>query len=195
MVWPPAIGIPAAVQTLSPPSRMRPMISTGSLSIGMPTRARAMIGVPPMAYTSLIALVAAMRPKSCGSSTMGMKKSVVAIRACWSLRRYTAASSLVSMPTSNSLGTGKPREPRRISERMPGAILQPQPPPWLKEVRRIGAAGASGEFIGSTFLVSVGAVRIDSRWGKQSGQAYRVTQASGIRRRATGKRQRNRGQW
>jgi hypothetical protein len=30
-------------------------------------------------------LVAAMRPKSNGSSTIGMKKSVVAISACWSL--------------------------------------------------------------------------------------------------------------
>ena len=38
-----------------------------------------------MAYTSLIALVAAMRPKSVGSSTMGMKKSVVAISASSSL--------------------------------------------------------------------------------------------------------------
>jgi len=30
-------------------------------------------------------LVAAMRPKSNGSSTIGMKKIVVAINACWSL--------------------------------------------------------------------------------------------------------------
>jgi hypothetical protein len=34
-----------------------------------------------------MALVAAMRPKSNGSSTMGMKKSVVAISACSSLSR------------------------------------------------------------------------------------------------------------
>jgi len=33
------------------------------------------------------ALVAAMRPKSRGSSTMGVKKSVVATKACVSLRR------------------------------------------------------------------------------------------------------------
>ena len=52
--------------------------------MGMPTSASAKMGVPPMAYTSLMALVAAMRPKSKGSSTMGMKKSVVAISACWS---------------------------------------------------------------------------------------------------------------
>ena len=47
----------------------------------MPTSASAMMGLPPMAYTSLMALVAAMRPNSKGSSTMGMKKSVVAISA------------------------------------------------------------------------------------------------------------------
>ena len=85
MVWPPAMGMPAWAQMVSPPFNMRPMVSTGSLLIGMPTRASAMMGVPPMAYTSEMALVAAMRPKSNGSSTMGMKKSVVAISACSSL--------------------------------------------------------------------------------------------------------------
>jgi hypothetical protein len=69
---------------------------------------------------------------------MGMKKSVVAISACSSLRRYTAASSAVSMPTMSSFGTGQLREPRRISVSRPGATLQPQPPPWLNEVRRTG---------------------------------------------------------
>ena len=38
-----------------------------------------------------------------------MKKSVVAISACSSLSRYTAASSAVSMPTSSSLGIGMRR--------------------------------------------------------------------------------------
>jgi hypothetical protein len=66
---------------------MRRITSTGSLSIGMPTSASAMIGVPPIAYTSEMALVAAMRPKSYGSSTIGMKKSVVATSACSSLSR------------------------------------------------------------------------------------------------------------
>ena len=61
------------------------MVSVDSTLIGMPTRASAMMGLPPMAYTSEMALVAAMRPKSNGSSTMGMKKSVVAISACSSL--------------------------------------------------------------------------------------------------------------
>ena len=80
-----AIALPAAAQTDSPPSRMARIVSTGSRSIGMHTRASAMIGVPPMAYTSEMALVAAMRPKSNGSSTMGMKKSVVAMSAWLSL--------------------------------------------------------------------------------------------------------------
>ena len=85
MVWPPAIGMPAARHTLAPPSRILPIVSTDSTLIGMPTTASAMMGVPPMAYTSLSALVAAMRPKSNGSSTMGMKKSVVATSAWLSL--------------------------------------------------------------------------------------------------------------
>ncbi len=76
------------------------MTLCGSTLIGMPTIASAMIGVPPIAYTSDSALVAAIRPKSKGSSTIGMKKSVVAISACASFSRYTAASSAVSVPTS-----------------------------------------------------------------------------------------------
>ncbi len=81
------------------------MTSTGIFSSGMPTIASAKIGFPPIAYTSESALVAAMRPKSYGSSTMGVKKSVVATIACSSFRRYTAASSLDSMPTSRSFGS------------------------------------------------------------------------------------------
>ena len=58
------------------------MVSTGSRSIGMPTSASANSGVAPIAYTSESALVAAIAPKSNGSSTIGMKKSVVATIAC-----------------------------------------------------------------------------------------------------------------
>ncbi len=75
------------------------MVSSGSLLMGMPTTASARMGVAPMAYTSDSALVAAMRPKSRASSTMGMKKSVVTTMACDSLSLYTAASSLLSVPT------------------------------------------------------------------------------------------------
>src|SRR5213594_2527281 len=82
------------------------------------------------------ALVAAMRQKSYGSSTIGMKKSVVATTACSSFRRYTAASSPVSIPTSSAgsrywLGTLA-----RISASAAGAILQPHPPPDVKLVNR-----------------------------------------------------------
>jgi hypothetical protein len=43
------------------------------------------------------------------------------------------------MPTSSSFGTGKPLEFFSIWDSTPGAILQPQPPPWENEVRRIGS--------------------------------------------------------
>ena len=79
-----------------------------------------------------------MRPKSNGSSTIGVKKSVVATSAWLSFSRYTAASSAVSLPTSRSFGSApfSPLE-ARISDSTAGAILQPQPPPWLNSVRRI----------------------------------------------------------
>ncbi len=38
------------------------------------------------------------------------------------------------MPTSSAYGTVKGWLPRRISSRIPGAILQPQPPPWARDV-------------------------------------------------------------
>ena len=47
----------------------------------------AIFGVPPMAQTSLRALVAATWPNWKGSSTMGGKKSTVAIMAVSSLIR------------------------------------------------------------------------------------------------------------
>ncbi len=44
------------------------------------------------------------------------------------------------MPTMSAGGTGKPVDFLRISDKTPGAILQPQPPPWEKEVKRIGSS-------------------------------------------------------
>ena len=61
------------------------MTSAGSTLIGMASSASARIGVPPIAYTSESAFAAAMRPNSKGSSTIGMKKSVVATTAWVSL--------------------------------------------------------------------------------------------------------------
>src|SRR5665213_1181914 len=67
---------------------------------------------------SLIAFAAAMRPKSYGSSTIGVKKSTVCTIASSSVSRYTPASSLVLIPTSTlgSVGAGKPRNAERPSE-------------------------------------------------------------------------------
>ena len=48
---------------------------------------RASTGRPPIAYTSLSAFAAATRPKSYGSSTMGVKKSVVSTSAISSVSR------------------------------------------------------------------------------------------------------------
>ncbi len=93
-----------------------------------------------------------MRPKSYGSSTIGVKKSVVATIACESLRRYTAASSALSVPTSRSFGRMRTGMSARISESTAGAILQPQPPPWEKWVSRIGSWGA--------FMTGPGAGRV-----------------------------------
>src|SRR5258707_11548819 len=73
---------------------------------------------------------------------MGVKKSVVATIACSPFSRYTAASSLDSIPTSRTLGRPRIGVFARISERTAGAILQPQPPPWENCVRRIRSAGA-----------------------------------------------------
>ena len=68
----------------------------------------------------------------------GVKKSVVATTAISSLSWYTAASSEVSIPTSSAAGVGPPATAlrRRISESIAGDILQPQPPPCVKEVSR-----------------------------------------------------------
>src|SRR4029079_7507994 len=118
---------------------------------------------------SEVALVAAMRPKSKGSSTIGVKKSVVATSACESLRRYTAASSAVSVPTISAFGRPRTGVEARISDSTAGAILQPQPPPWLNWVRRI----RSGAFISVEFYSGFRLLR----------QHHRLPLAFGVRAR------------
>src|SRR5262252_6303497 len=88
-----------------------------------------------------MALVAAIRPKSRGSSTIGMKKSVVAMTQVPSSSCQTAASSAVSVPT-RSCGNGSAGAWSASSwRRTDGASLQPQPPPWARLVRRgLGAS-------------------------------------------------------
>src|SRR5258708_39261263 len=88
-----------------------------------------------------------MRPKSKGSSTIGMKKSVVATTACVSFKRYTAASSDVSVPTRRSAWRRLGSDPFSSSASTPGAILHPQPPPCESDVKRGSGPPGTGEFV------------------------------------------------
>ncbi len=49
IVWPPAMGTPAAVQAAWPPSRMRAMVAGESVATGIATSANAKSGFPPIA--------------------------------------------------------------------------------------------------------------------------------------------------
>ena len=60
---------------------------------GNPTMFIAVRGVPPIAYTSLNALAAAILPNNVGSLTTGVKKSNVCTRASRSEILYIPASS------------------------------------------------------------------------------------------------------
>ena len=79
------------------------------------------------------ALVAAIRPKSNGSSTIGVKKSAVVTIARSSRTRTTPASSLVSNPTSTS-GFAVRGSPDSNGPSAAAGSLQPQPAPWEREV-------------------------------------------------------------
>ena len=117
----------------------------------MPTSASANSGVPPIAYTSEIALVAAMAPKSNGSSTIGMKKSVVATIACvvvdlvhrGVVAGFDADQQIVWHRTRRALLRDDLLQHR-------GASLQPQPPPCERLVKRgILVSGAfTGRYLG-----------------------------------------------
>src|SRR5574343_722209 len=88
---------------------------------------------------SLMALVAAIRPKSKGSSTIGIKKSVVDTTPRASSIAYTAASSREALPTHSRGSRFCKPLPATITSRSFGEILQPQPAPWLYCVKRIGS--------------------------------------------------------
>ena len=75
-----------------------------------------------------------MRPKSCGSSTIGMKKSVVAMMQVLSSSCQTAASSAVSVPTSSCLKGAAAGWSASSCCSTEGASLQPQPPPCARLV-------------------------------------------------------------
>ena len=84
ILCPPAITIPASVQVLRAPSITCAATLAGKLDNGHPNTAKAKMGLPPIAYTSLMALAAAICPNAKASSTMGIKKSVVLIIAVFS---------------------------------------------------------------------------------------------------------------
>ncbi len=130
MLCPPANGIPASEQMLRPPSRTALAADSGILPRGQPNIAMAMSGCPPIAYMSLIALAAAMRPNVRGSSTIGIKKSVVEMMPVPSPKSITAASSFVSFPIINDGNDSDRSTPERISCKTAGESLHPQPAPW-----------------------------------------------------------------
>ena len=134
-VWPPPTTKPPARAASSPPASTSASRSLDNSSKFHATRFSASRGLPPMAYTSDTELVAAMRPQVRASSTTGVMKSAVSTRARPRPMRHTAASSPVAKPTSNS-GGGSGVKPRTTCARSPGAILQPQPAPWLNSVSR-----------------------------------------------------------
>ena len=95
-----------------------------------------MTGVPPIAYTSLKALAAAILPQSYASSTMGVNTSTVAISARPSPMRHAAASSPVPAETSTSSGIDTcPSMPITVP-RSAGPSLHAHPAPWLNAVSR-----------------------------------------------------------
>jgi hypothetical protein len=86
IVCPPARIAPAARTCRSAAPRIAATISCGSSS-GNSAIESASSGLPPIAKTSFSALVAAIVPKSCGSSISGGKKSRVKTSAVSSSRR------------------------------------------------------------------------------------------------------------
>ncbi len=92
-----------------------------------------------------------------------MKKSVVATRACSSFSRQTAASSLVSVPTSRLAKGPIAGIPAMISVSTAGAILQPQPPPWASEVRR-GFAAMTASVMQAPEATDPGLYSADEPW-------------------------------
>jgi hypothetical protein len=79
-----------------------------------------------MAYMSESEFAAAIRPNQAGSSTGGVMKSTVEMTARSSERRYTAASSLVSKPTSR-LGSVEAGRSLSAADRTVGPILAAHP--------------------------------------------------------------------
>ena len=115
-----------------------------SPSPGQAARLTANSGRPPIAYTSDSAFAAAIRPQSPGSSTIGVKKSVVSTSARSSSRRSTAASSPSSAPMSRSPEAGPmagtPSMVANSSSSLASGSLHAQPAPGDSDVSRGAAA-------------------------------------------------------
>ena len=119
-------------------------MATSSPSPGQAARLTANSGRPPIAYTSDKAFAAAIRPQSYGSSTIGVKKSVVSTSARSPSRRSTAASSPSAAPMSRSPAAGpgpgpvKPAGPieANSSSSLASGSLHAHPAPGDSEVSR-----------------------------------------------------------
>src|SRR5579859_1816576 len=94
-----------------------------------------------------------MAPKAVGSSTMGVKKSMVATRARSGAIRYTAASSRDAVPSS-TFGSTIGGSAERTCPSSTGLSLQAQPAPWLYSVNRSGETSTGA----SRYLCFVGVV-------------------------------------
>src|SRR6476646_3278267 len=104
-----------------------------------------------------------MAPQARGSSTMGVKKSVVATRARLSLRRKIAASSRVAASTSTRGSTTVGRC-RSTSPRSTDPSLQAQPAPCDSAVSRsrgfeLGVGAGAGAVLLSVMAGSLGVER------------------------------------
>ena len=141
IVWPPATKHPACAATCAPPRITWPRRAMSSPSPGQAAMLTANSGRPPIAYTSDSAFAAATRPQSTGSSTIGVKKSVVSTSARSSSRRSTAASSPSAAPMSRSpaagpiAGTPSPMLANSASSLASGS-LHAQPAPGDSDVSR-----------------------------------------------------------
>src|SRR5919204_546367 len=85
-----------------------------------------------------------MRPQSYASSTIGVKKSIVATRARPSASSTTAASSPVSEATRTSPDGAGSDSPPSTRSSCSGPSLHPHPAPWLKLVSLRSSATSRG---------------------------------------------------
>ena len=137
IVCPPATKHPACAATSAPPRSTWPKMARSSPSPGQAARLTANSGRPPIAYTSDSAFAAAIRPQSAGSSTIGVKKSVVSTSARSSSRRSTAASSPSAAPMSRSPAAGAIAAPPMVANSassLASGSLHAQPAPGDSEV-------------------------------------------------------------